>query len=101
MSMVTSSAGATPRYAAMAQPSSLVPAVIDVGAAGVFIASMTHALPSFAAILSVVWYLIQIWDSKIVQGFVIRHHNDVVTTHSTEHTVTTHTAEDTHDIPIV
>lgn len=38
--------------------------VLDLGAFGTIAASFAGWLPSFAALLSVIWISIQIWESK-------------------------------------
>lgn len=45
-------------------------AVGNVASFGAIIGSITHLLPSFAAIVAVVWYLLEIYESKAVQDWL-------------------------------
>lgn len=44
----------------------------DVAAAGVIMGSLLGYLPSLAAALGLVFYAIQIWESKSIQGAIAR-----------------------------
>lgn len=41
--------------------------VLDVGAITIWIASLSQILPSIAALLSIVWFIIRIMESETVQ----------------------------------
>lgn len=41
-------------------------------AAGIIISSVLSFLPPTAAVVALVWYFIQIWESKTVRGWVSR-----------------------------
>jgi hypothetical protein len=43
------------------------PNVIDAGAITIWIATLANILPSVAALLSIVWFMIRIAESKTVQ----------------------------------
>lgn len=44
---------------------------LDLVAGGTVVGSMVGALPALAGVLSIVWFLIQIYESKTYQRFVI------------------------------
>lgn len=44
--------------------------IIDAGAVTVWIASFAQVLPSIAAILSILWFLIRIFESDSVQAML-------------------------------
>lgn len=41
--------------------------VADASAVGIVIASMADYLPALAALLSVVWFVIRIWETNTIQ----------------------------------
>lgn len=43
---------------------------LDAGAAGAIIASMLGWLPPVAAVLAILWYLLQFWESRTLQSFM-------------------------------
>jgi chromate transport protein ChrA len=45
---------------------------LDVGAITIWIASLANILPSIAALLSIIWLLIRIWESDTVGKLVGR-----------------------------
>lgn len=44
----------------------------DVVAGGAIVSTLLGYLPAFAAVLGVIWYAIQIWESKTVQEWNVR-----------------------------
>ena len=46
--------------------------VVDAVAAGGVIGTLAGYLPVAAAILAIIWYCIQIWESKTVRGWTRR-----------------------------
>lgn len=46
--------------------------VADVGAAGAVIGTLVGYLPTIAAVLAIVWYCIQIWESKTFRRLIQR-----------------------------
>lgn len=46
--------------------------VIDVGAITIWIASLSQVLPSIAALLSIIWFVIRIIESETVQQMLGR-----------------------------
>lgn len=44
----------------------------DVFAGGAILTSLLGYLPAIAAVIGVIWYLIQIWESKTVQDWYAR-----------------------------
>lgn len=55
-------------------PTTTNPAVhaIDAGAAGLIMGTFVGWLPGIAAFLAVVWYLIQIWESRTFTNWRLR-----------------------------
>lgn len=49
-----------------------IKASIDGGFAGVILAVLVGFLPTAGAILAVIWYGLQIWESATVQGWLKR-----------------------------
>jgi hypothetical protein len=49
---------------------------VDVISAAAIVGSLMHWLPPLAAVLAVVWYVLQIYESQTVQGWL--HHRKVV-----------------------
>lgn len=47
-----------------------VKAAVDAGAAGAIVATLVGWLPAIAAALAIVWYLVQIAESKTGQRFI-------------------------------
>lgn len=45
---------------------------VDVAAAGSIVASIAGYLPAIAALAAIIWYGVQIWESKTVQRHVRR-----------------------------
>lgn len=41
--------------------------VLDIGAVTIWIASLANLLPSIAALLSIIWMLLRIWESPTVR----------------------------------
>lgn len=54
----------------MALQLNVVSVATDIGAAGVFVASLAGVLPPIAALLAIVWYCIQIWESKTTRTHI-------------------------------
>lgn len=46
--------------------------IADIGAAGAVIGTLAGYLPTAAAVLAIVWYCIQIWESKTVRKWTGR-----------------------------
>lgn len=44
----------------------------DIGSVGVILASIADWFPSIASLLSIVWFLIRIYESRTVQGLLGR-----------------------------
>ena len=44
----------------------------DAAATGIAVGSVLGWLPALAAVVSIVWFSIQIWESKTIQSFVQR-----------------------------
>lgn len=53
--------------------SQLLPIAGDIVSAGAIIGAFAHMLPSVAALGAVVWYAVQIWDSRPVQTWLRLH----------------------------
>lgn len=47
--------------------------VVDVASAATVVSALAGWLPTGAALLGIIWYAIQIWESKTVQDFIARH----------------------------
>lgn len=43
-------------------------AILDVASAGTIVASIVGWLPAVAAVMGILWYGIQIWESKTIQS---------------------------------
>lgn len=48
-------------------------ATADTLSAGAILASFTGWLPPLAALVAVLWYIIQMWESETVRGWLHRH----------------------------
>lgn len=46
----------------------------DTLSAGTILAAFGGFLPPFAAMVAALWYVIQIWESDTVRGYLHRHH---------------------------
>lgn len=54
-------------------PKVVVDHALHAGSATLIAGTMAGVLPPIAAILAICWYLVQLWESKTVQGWVKRH----------------------------
>jgi hypothetical protein len=46
--------------------------VIDLASFGVIVATLAGWLPAIASLLAIIWTAIRIWETKTVQGWVMR-----------------------------
>lgn len=57
----------------MANASINVPAAIDIGLVGIVGGTFLHVLPPVAAVLAILYYMIQIYESPTIQTWLRRH----------------------------
>lgn len=53
-------------------------ASLDFSAAAVILVSILGYLPPIAAVLAIIWYVLQIWESRTIQTYISKRHERTI-----------------------